>query len=270
MIYGILLIYYDNCERLALEKFFDIVGRLGKEYEVVAINNANPGVWVTEHKKYAEIGGDNRVREFSGWDRGIQYIKSRTSIREEDFFVFGNDTFCSHRDWHAVIKRRFIKSVKKLRAQEGAGICGEVNSFGESFELIGLRADNWVSTYLFGATGSYLMNSDYRLSLTERELSLMVQDIKKGQVIWKDVVDPNLQAHIQQWLFPTEGAEGWYGAEAESDEIKLQKLRAILNEKYISAKCYNLKGSVVDVGYPVWFKLINKLRLLLGKEDSVF
>lgn len=58
------------------------------------------------------------------------------------------------------------------------------------------------------------------------------------------------------------GFAGWYGAGTEKDEIKLQKLRAILNEKYLSAKCYHRQGSVIDVGYPLWFKVINKVRHL--------
>lgn len=268
MIYGILLVYYEDRRRQALEKFFDIVGRLGDDFKVVVVNNAKLGIWVTDCKKFVEIGGDNRVREFSGWDRGIQYIKTNFVIQEDDIFIIANDTFCFHRNWHALKRNWFIDSVAKLRAQRCTGICGEVSTFGKSFELVGLRADNWVSTYLFGLTGSYVINSDFRLSLTENELSLMVQDIKNGQIIWRETVDANLQIHLQEWLFPPEGVAGWYSARVTNDEIKLQKLRAIINEKYLSAKCCNMGGCIIDVERPLWFKLLDNVRLFLKTKIS--
>ena len=264
MFYGILLIYYDDYTWRAIEKFIQIVEQLAENIEVVVVNNAQPGFWEAERAKCVEIGGDNRVREFTGWDRGIQYIAAHRAIREEDFFVFANDTFCFHREWHASSARRFIRAVAGLQARGGEGMCGEVNGFGKGFQLLGMDADRWISTYLFGATGSYIINSGCRLSLGERELSSLVRGIVDDRILWGEAVDRNLQEHLQAWLFPPPDDSGWHGAKGKDNEAKLQKLRAILNEKYLSAACRKRGGIMMDSGAPRWLRLLGKGRRFLS------
>jgi hypothetical protein len=40
------------------------------------------------------VSGDNTLREFSGWDRGIAWLERRYSPATRSIFVLANDTWC--------------------------------------------------------------------------------------------------------------------------------------------------------------------------------
>ena len=235
-----LLVYYEQYRANAEREFRLFLDDLGTEYTLTIINNNLKLATSFPH----DIVGDNRNREFTGWDNGISDLGV---IKADEFFLFANDTFCAHRPWHKNYQGRFKAAFRNAILRDEASITGEIDAVWSPFSIAGKRTDQWVSTYLFGLTGQALLDLGSRLSLSEEALQSMVHSISGTTINWGPQIDDSLRQHLQRWMFPDDGNAGWYNSGQGDDQSNLGKLRCILNEKYISAAVKDNGGKLVGL-----------------------
>lgn len=236
-IYGVLLIFNEDYRLSSINAFKRFMNSIGSECKILIVNNNHSNI------KNGEIPGDNTNWEFSGWDKGI----SSLDIKDGDVVVFANDTFRHHRSWGRYDQWRFKKAIIKLSASNEQGICGEVHKFSGIYQVLGVRSDRWVCTYLFALTGG-VINKLNKVSLDESSLSGEIISINNEKIVWGGGVSLNLQTRIQKWLYPPGGVLGWRKSHSSNDAIKLRKAKTILNEKWLSAYCSSNGITIIDAG----------------------
>jgi hypothetical protein len=260
MIYGILLIYYPEYANAAINCFRSLLSGISKDHHLIVVDNACCNLDIADA---TYISGDNENWEFSGWQKGLDLLKSRPSA---ELVIFANDTFASHRNWRSKDERAFSKGFQRLTTFSSVAIAGEVNLAAGRSELMGLPAGAWVSTYLFAVTPQFLKSVDYQLCLPESQLDTMVYGIRNGRVDWGTGVNAELKTHIEQWIFPTAERSGWYKAASASDAIKLRKIKTILNEKYLSGIARDFGGVLVDVSV---FEFKRRVKRILARLINI-
>lgn len=241
MVYGVILIYYDKYYKKAISEFTSLVSSINRNYKIIVVSNndnlCNKGF----------IKGDNEQWEFSGWDVALRNIAS--NLKEKDSVIFSNDTFCYHNSWEkrdvAYFKLNFKAYYLKNCFFRTRAIIGSVQSLGEEFNILGHKSDTWVSTYLFMLTGGFFKELT-RLSIPFPEINNLVYLNEDNKIHWSNAVSNNLREHITSWIFPNSDTDGWYNKDATLT-FKVAKIKAILNEKHLSAKCCSLGGNVIDV-----------------------
>lgn len=241
MVYLVLLSYYEHYWKDAICELGALASDLDCEYRLVVVNNGS--FVIQESLGYTVVQGDNRNGEFTGWDCGL---KSFDGLCEGDYFIFANDTFNHHRRWTVQSRAEFVRGFRLMRRNERVGMCGQVHRAKMRFSIDDLRLTVWVSTYLFGVSGKILKANGYRLSLSEEQLLRLVHNVTEDRVVWGDGVSGGLRTHIDQWLFPVVARRGWYRAGVASPSEKCKKVRAILNEKFISALCETMGYSFIQ------------------------
>lgn len=242
-----------------LTEFRSLLDATGLPYEIHFIDNGGNGV-PTGGAAVRYVAGDNSNWEFSGWDAALGTL---TEIRDEDLFVFCNDTFCFHRKWDLVSRNRFVNSFLRLADFGGAGIAGEVNSFRRWFTLGEIRMDRWVSTYLFALPGGLLKKMGGKLCLDTAMFDRLVLGVSEGKIDWGQDMDPILASHVDSWMFPKNSELGWYNSYRASAEMKLRKIKAILNEKWITACSEGCGGRLFDARASAFTRLRRRFNSLL-------
>jgi len=147
MIYGILLVYYEDKHQRAIAAFKDLFAPLSQHHRLFIVNN-NP-----ELDCHGCLLGDNSNQEFSGWDVVLRTLVPHNS----DVIILANDTFLDAGKWNFHRRRRFQSRLKAFcKLEETYGLFGEVVSFPGGYELFGCRADVWVRTHIFALRGALL------------------------------------------------------------------------------------------------------------------
>lgn len=238
MVYGIILLYYEKYAENSLINFENILSEINRDYTIIAVTN-NSDINIRGINLH---NGDNSNSEFSGWDKGVDLVDP---IAEDDFFIFCNDTFCHHRTWGKFEKDIFVGAFSKAIAQNFQGVIGEVDTFRETFSIDGVKSSSWVSTYLFGMSSKLLVGFSKRLSISNDLSKTLVHNVDKGQIFWGEGVSNSLKSRIENWL-DEDNMLGWYRRNSP-DGLKLNKIRSILNEMYLSANCQKLGFELRDV-----------------------
>lgn len=237
----VVLVYYKEKAQLVIDHFVKNAQRYGINETLIVNNNYT----MASDERY--IKGDNTLSEFSGWEVARDML-IKNGLREEDIVIFANDTVLKHRLWTLVDDYAFTKGIKKLRAVTGIpAVCGEVLKASDSqYSINGLNINVWVSTYFFAVNGFFLLNSElhYKAEL----LSGFVKEYSVSSIVFDSSISESLSNHINSWLYPADGAHGWYKSkEVNQPEVFLNKAFAILNEKRLAARCLDMGGEVISV-----------------------
>ncbi len=93
---GVLYLYYPDTDKYQKEKpmaaLKKIIARLSCQAHIIYINNAASKDYVQQISDHEyEISGDNSSFEFSGWQKGLDFIKDKGLCC--DAFLFANDMF---------------------------------------------------------------------------------------------------------------------------------------------------------------------------------
>jgi hypothetical protein len=245
VIYGILIGFYPEYQRKAINKFCKLIAASNSDHKIIYVNNNPfppsqkiPGVDLL-------LPGDNRVWEFSGWDVALHHLRENSKIGSDDTFVFANDTFCHHHFFTTIDRLAFHATIQRHKSERTPWIIGEINGSGIPFSILDMPFSFWASTYLFAANVAFLNAIDWRVALKESELSSVINGIVDDKIIWGEKISCELQIYLQEWLFPTHPNTGWY--KAKDNSLKIGKIRAILNEKYLSARLFCAGGAIKPI-----------------------
>ena len=183
------------------------------------------------------VQGTNEFGEFSAWQEGLAYLARSV---DGQGILFANDTIDTHRHfsvWRAEALRRAI---------DGAGpsaLVGFRDSIDGDLRVAGMPLHGWVSTYCFFLTGDALRRLQRRLLYPESVRACVRGGV--DEVRFFDRLSPDLQSHLQTWLF----GGRWYAGgplTVENSPRMTRKAEAIISEKLLSATCQSLSIETVD------------------------
>jgi hypothetical protein len=144
----VLVEFGQSRERAALELLVPTLQRVfsGMSLCVVVVDNAVDGeadaaIGDACHR----VSGCNRLREFSGWDRGLAWLDARYGRVPESIVVLANDTVARAE------KRERVRDLPVRRvaaAASGGALVGLVEEYPHEVQLFGLRLRQFVDTSL--------------------------------------------------------------------------------------------------------------------------
>jgi hypothetical protein len=195
------------------------------------------------------LPGDNSNREFSGWDRGLQWLRSSCAISPNDIVVLANDTF--HRSYGTDYLDLFHpKDV--ARALRSNALIGYMDAYPEPVTLFSHRLRSWVRSSFVISTARTV----FRLTpLQIGDVDDLVFSRAPNQFFRPDApLSERYREYVQTWLFGEEPAEGfreaWHSqaqlTEANRDAMRA-KAKCIFAEHALSAKARELPVKLVDV-----------------------
>jgi hypothetical protein len=211
---------------------------------VITVDNALPRSYVEERPNGVLIGGDNAAREFSAFDRAIEFVGS--DIWSYDLVHLAtsafNTLFVAYLD-------RFDPDL--LAAIGGRPVCvGHIDCYNEPIELLTFRSQHWMrSCFLFLPPAE--VKALGRLAAIRDGRRFFSGD--PGDPFRRDApVSPNYRNYVTTWL--TGGDIGqrveWHSSFALTPETLPafeQKAISILNEQLMSVRLRALGCRLVDV-----------------------
>lgn len=113
----------------------------GAPADMVVVDNALPPEQVSSTSEgFVLIGGDNRQREFSGWEKGLAWLSQR-DFAPGDAVILVNDTF--HRNYDVGYLERFGQEPVPQWLAAG-GLVGHVDLYPREITLFGLAMRFWL------------------------------------------------------------------------------------------------------------------------------
>jgi len=187
------------------------------------------------------VRGSNKVGEFSAYQEGVDWLRSRQCLPET--FLFANDRALSYGDrYGAVLDRRALEVVRGYPM-----VCGTINSYGKSVALAGSLLDVWCRTNFVLTSRVALAAIGSTVSLGPAEFDTRVPVEFPGEG-WSPApwLGPEYAGIVLDWL-TREG--NWYRAEPISEAnwpAMRVKLLAIINEHLFSIRARENGVPLVD------------------------
>jgi hypothetical protein len=243
---AIFVSYYPHYLKSCLPPLKKLINHSKASSQILVVNNNNQSI-NDMGDDITVIKGSNKEWEFSAWDEGVEYLTQNYTHLEESTIVFLNDTFYSHRVFTLIDLILFKRVVKKVALKQ-YDFAGELNSFGEPFEVLGCKSNGWISTYLFCINGNKLKELTPFCKVDGHYADQIKYDQQAKKLILKNCSD-NLTHHLEAWFFPANPKLGWYKNSSDTDNSDLfkKKIVAILNEKLLFATALTRNLSVYDV-----------------------
>lgn len=261
---GLLVVYYEDYFANAVTRFESLLARLSDDYLLIIISNnarLNPS---NGSDNRLHLDGDNALREFSAWDKGLAYCRDHKLLADNGLLVLANDTFCHHNLFGPITRRAFTSAFRDLLRKPNEPImAGEVHSFGRDFQILGKSAPSWVSTYIFGMTTELSRRLDHLTPDTD--LDLLFTGQSEEDFISGPISKP-LAQHIQRWLFSPEQKNSWYMAgrlDQSNRSSYIGKAKSILCEKFLSANVLSVGGHICSIFSSPVVRKARKLEKLL-------
>lgn len=222
----------------------------GARQTVVIVDNAVEGdLEILTAEGHELIAGDNRCREFTGYEKGLRHLERTRRLRPDSPVLFANDTFHRH------YGKGYLAGFTRARAKEALsrhGILGYVDRYPASVRLGDDSFREWVRTSLFLV--------DYATAGKLRPFALDIPDgrifSKRFDRFFRDTapLSENYRRYLRTWLFeaaPTgsDFVETWHSKEKLTPETfpgLKAKARCILSEHRLAARAAKLGIPLVD------------------------
>jgi hypothetical protein len=194
------------------------------------------------------VGGDNSLREFSGWERGIEYVERRHAPQPDAVFVLANDTV-ARADKH---ERVAALAADRVAAASRGALVGWVDEYPRPVELFGLTFRQWIDTSLVIAGRATLA--------ALRPLARPFADDELFSTDWRRVfrepspLSDNYRQYLKTYFLGAPAVEefnhGWYAQEGMTptnfDAFKM-KLRCVFCEHLLGARARAQRIPLVDI-----------------------
>lgn len=246
---GILLIYYQPYVAEATQYFTELLQSISKNFVLVIVKNQDLELPLSVQHHQHVINGDNTLREFSGWQAGIEYCESQQLMPLNGIVIFANDTFCHHNKFGPITRWAFRRSFRKiLKSPTRMSLVGEVHPTGSEFTIGTKIFSKWVSTYVFAMTVPLLK----RVGSLVPPLNL--DQFFTGQLtpdkFLTGPLSENLKQHLVSYLFGLRGSAKWYAASLPTKENSrnfIGKTQSILCEMHMSATVVGIGAEMTSV-----------------------
>lgn len=212
--------------------------------DVVVVDNLLPPGEHERLPKRVVIGGDNSVREFSGFDAGLRYLDDR--LHEYDWVNLVTSAFNT---LYTGYLQRFDETV--LEAALGRGVClGHVDCYNNPIRVYGYPSQHWMRT-------SFIM-----LPPAEVQLLGSVVSVRDGRPLFSGFPErpfrddaplcEQLKSYIIDWLTGRDIGQGviWHTTLSLDNETLPTfeaKTLAILNEHLLGVRLRAQGCVIADV-----------------------
>lgn len=219
-----------------LRSYVDGIRFCRKTYYVIDNKREGSGSTQLAEDVFA-VDGDNSAGEFTGWQRGIETIRSQG--RRFGTFLFCNDAFLAPGEsfLREYGSRALLYSVV-LRA-----MVGRLDSHGEPLSLLGYEFTDWVCSNCFFLPESAVDRLQSVVSIRDEDLDALLTPAPSSAVFRADGrIGEGYRTQILHWL-----TRRWHSRLEIGDEtwdLLRLKVRAILNEALLTAR-------VRELGFPV-------------------
>jgi hypothetical protein len=249
-VYLLLLEHGREREQKAIDLLDSTLRRLfpGSRRQTAIVDNAmadDSHTAVDEHVD--RISGDNTLREFSGWDRGLAWLDRHHAPAPDSVVVLANDTIVRPDKSERV---RDLPTERGAMASQGA-LVGWVDEYPHPVRLFATEFRQWVDT-------SLVITTRRTLSALQPLTVLMSERIFDDD--WRRIfVDPSpLSAKYRTYLrtyfvgdrHDQEFTHGWYAqapVTPDNFEDLKTKLRCVFCEHLLSARARRLGIRLVDI-----------------------
>lgn len=242
----ILLVYHQPYSRVALSRLHRLVQAVDPQAPWLVVRN-NPRWRAELDLPMTLLPGDNRLREFSGWQRGLDHAQAQGLLDGRSLVLLANDSFCVHNRFGGFTARAFAQGLREALARPQAdALVGEAYGLGQPYALDGLTAERWVSTHLFGIGSALLQRLGSLCPQGVPQRYLSAPDEPAGL---SSLVGAELARHIARWMDGS-GRQHWPGRPRDgalAPEQWRAKVGSILLEKSLSLRAEQAGGRIVDV-----------------------
>jgi hypothetical protein len=211
------------------------------------------------------IPGDNTCFEFSGWQKGLDFIRGMHSPSPSDICVLLNDTV--HRRNYATGGNRFFDDFV-IRNESSSWplrwAAGYLDDFPAPTTVNGLEFSTWIRSN-FVVFNWACLDLITPLVFPRTENDLFVDNVSEG--FWRDgaPLSENWKAYISSWMFGAEDPRfpeyrlKWIRAQKLSEDNRddfRKKAICILSEHYLTARLQ--KNGVEIFDFNIYPKLANR------------
>ncbi len=248
----------SKLEKKYINIFIGIAKKIDcKDFKILLIQN-NQKVIKKKVKKINQfcikVFSDNEYREFSAWERGINYIRNDLHYKKFNL-ILTNETMIIHRNFDKNLLNAFINTIKKVLSNSNPTIGGEKNR-------IPCRAPYYRSNYPFYISTYFLVCNATAQTLIKTFIPKknFIQNFNKNfkdsnrSIISSDseLNDTKYHYFLDQWLYKPLGKYKWYAFQnlSENSFMKMRlKLISIIIEHKISQDLFRRKVLIVDTNY---------------------
>jgi hypothetical protein len=216
----------------------------GVERHMVVVDNALPAETTESATGRVVIGGDNRAREFSAFDRGIAHLGG--TIWDFDFVHLATSAFNT---LYTAYVHRFGSDL--LCAMRALPVClGHLDCYNEPVDVLLYRSQHWVRTCFLFVPPSELKALGSLVSVPRPGLFFSGDPSRPFR---QDApISTTYRRYILDWLTGGDIGQGvrWHsGFELNGDTLALfeKKATAILNEHLFAIRLRAVGCHLVDV-----------------------
>jgi hypothetical protein len=228
-LYIIYLIYTEQHRDSGIKLLRKFIARIFPKHQIEFIVVENKCDFPAEFQfetDATQINGDNTVREFTGFECGLEWAMKRKGAKPSDTIILVNDTF--HRSYGSDYLDLFKRKEVAQAIAKGAFI-GYTDAYPKPVEVFGLKVQRWIRTSLIiGPCSSFLKVSPFGVTVDSQFLS------KENDGEFK---------------------ESWHSKKELTQENLLDfqgKARAIFSEHFFSARAQALGIPIYDVREKQW------------------
>jgi len=221
----------------ALQK---IAARLPGRKTIVYIDNSAPGSFSERlgENEFA-VGGDNTYLEFSGWQKGLEFVRGRGLVG--DVCLFANDTFLNQ----SILHRRLVNAAALRCALKYDAMVGKRMVPAVAGQILGNPLVPYVRTHLFMLPSRVLAKLRSLLSLDRRSIDqLLLREYDPAVPLFR--ADAPISKSIRD-LITSHLHSSWYRKKPYTaehfDELRAKAI-SILNAFLLSMRVHQM-------GYPL-------------------
>ena len=233
---AIIYLQYDTDKYSeSLAYVFGQLNKLTYQKQYFIVNNK---VEFGEVKKFDNVfvlPGDNSNWEFSGWQKGLDYVKENIDC---DLVLFLNDSLAAYTS-HKILELGKLEKILDYSFLNSI-FCGRLDIAKHEMSFMSHNVRSWIRTNCFAAPRPLL--EDFSIDSS----SLFdIEDIAKDLNCFmkSHKLSKGLKDHIYNWL-----TYQWHSRFDIKSNIELfkNKTKAILNEKLLTVKIRQNKISILN------------------------
>ena len=195
------------------------------------------------------LQGDNSEREFSGWQKGIDFLE--TMNLNFNVILFVNEAFENPGTSFLIDYASFITVFKSYILNAAIG---RIDSHGKETEVLGYFTKSWICSNCFFISGKLLKSLKTFVTINNENMNdFFEKEFIDSNSTFKETapINKEYKEHIIQWL-----TIDWYGHfSIDPDHWNLfrEKTKAILNEALLSARLRELNAPVLSYGQKKYY-----------------
>jgi hypothetical protein len=230
------------------------MGAQQKPY-VVIVDNASEVLKETQKEDNVFlIAGDNSCHEFSGYDKGLNFLLSQ-NISLETPVIIANDTFSTNYGNEYLNKFNQARYEQMLNKE---GLMGWMDAFPQEVSLFSFKFKEWIRTsFIVGKLK--LFRSLQPLALKTPDEYIFSKNYR--EFFSEDCpLDKRYQGYLKNWLFlknqkPSDFQHEWHSKQALTaanfDKFKI-KTRCILSEHLLTNRAFNINTPIFNARTNQW------------------